>query len=1214
MKDGSDFENIEIEMTENSGKSSQPPQKGFVQNVGQAFSGFFSKESPKHFQHILEDSSAPAYQKNIAIQGILLKKIKTLNKTLIALVKGEYGATSDVKVNSANALAKLGGFYSLDIPSVLLIDIMEIYMSTAEIKLSEALHNLFLSSDIFPYYKFAAKTLSSRFLLAGEVNAMVWEVYSRILHLCFDFRYREVEPDLKNDLKKLGVNSDKQRTKIEQSMYYVKRLIGIAEEVRDSLCSYLEKEPDMAQTIEFMKYPSLTASYHEKCKFHKLLDPIMEGMLSDRPGIRSLVMDELHDLKTPVAYDFYRSVILKEPQPFPDVPEHLIPMLANLSCFDGSALDIFVSFMSTPPSLYLDLYFEELEKLCIQNSEIHAKVISMAKGFVKRGDCPDISLQEIISRIFPIDISKETLDLLINMALGRVKISVHTSAKAARVLVQMNTSSFEFSDDVFKALEIIMTHSAPKEIKENIFREIKKHPTSPNMACLAKAVFDVDKEVAKIALKSYLEIVKTGSVEPGIFRDFFLSVGESELFPIESTVTVIDFLKNYDHLDDVLKKAVSRYFYSDTNEIRNSAFSTYQLWFVSAGTEAEHSAFVSFFVNILSDPSYVWSDTYRRVATILAEFLSAQDQDVSAYGEDIFLKIKSALESDISDDSKTILCDFIEFVAENAAPKVRIQAEWIMDMLIKNPQTSEPVALAILKIMVMKQGLLIQCTQQVIRMLSASSIKTKIAVLELLVSGMAMMPRYSYAEKLEAWNMRQPKELYEFVQWEIMINREVTPQLLSFLRQDFSNQSLMDMTLSAIKRIDYARKFAGFLFEFKDYPSNEVIKHRAIEAVSYLLYPEFSISEQKILKELGEMAADKSLLNPVRSAAMKAISRICDISQFELLTNIASDNSEKDEIRIMAVKAVNSFNTFVVNQLYALILLEPKTSVHLKEVILEGIVAFADSRVIEAVLTLWSESPNTQIAKLCKNLLIESGYGEIAEIHELYNKIQRLKDDHNAFYLRSVAAAEKLESFPEQTKAFTQEINEVLSALEACESSIAKETETINYDTAQWESTKNHITARIREVLPNWPAETRPPADKKAVFMDYQEQLREEKDNYDLRLDGCNKRLEAKKREKERLSAALSEIESRIEAVKMEENDLKAVIDEFNAETPRVEKQIEAITFEAASREENFMKIIPSLDRENHKRLIAAFELREDEWNIRRTYYLAIEKNMPESM
>ena len=1191
-------------------KDNQTSQKGFVENIGAAVSGLFSKESPKHFQKILEDPTSPAYQKNLAIQGIVLKKIKTLNLTLINLIKGDYGATPDVRSASANALTKIGGFYSLDIPSVLLIDLMELYMSTADIKLYEALKKLFLSEELFPYYKFTVRTLASRFGISGEVNSLVWEVYSRILSLCFEFRYMETEQSLRAELKAMKPSSDRQKFKLEQSIYYIKYLINLAEEVRDTLCTSLAKEKEMEQTIEVMRYPSLTASYHEKCKFNKLLEPIMGSLIDDKAEIRSFVMTELYEINTPCAYDFYRSVILNKIQPYPDVAQNLLQLMAKLSLTDGACLDTFISFITTPPNTTGELFFNELEQLCHQNEEIHYKIILIAKGYIDIGDCPEFSIHQLLSKIFPIKISKDTLDFIINMALGKIRLSIASGAKAARVLTSLNDSSFKYADDVFRTIEFIMTSSGPHEIKDSIFRGIKQNPTRQNIVCLGKAVFDIDKESSLTAMKTYLEIAKSGGIEDELLKIFYLKLCSTETVTPESAVLAIDFLKASEQIDLSIKKATSKFLYSKSPEIRRTSFELYCIWFANIEDEEELLHYLSLFTNIISETKYTYLDTYKKIVNLLADFLSSKESDTSQYAENIFTTIRTTLDSSISSEHKTILCGLLEYTAENAQPKICLQAEWHMDTIIKSPYISHSVALCLLKTMILKQKKLIPCTRSIVKLLSESQpSEFRASILEIFIAGINTLPKYNNEEKVSAYNQKEPKDIYNFVQWEISINKELLPVILAILSKEFSDFKLIGVAMSVMKFLIYARSYANLLFEFKDYPADETIRIRAIESVSSLLFPDFTIPEKNILNQFSVIAANKSLLPVIRQNAIKAIGKICDIEQFETITTILSDHTEKEEVLLACVKSINKFKTPFANTIYADILSNPNFPKSIIEAILSGISDFADSRILDSVIKLMQGS-SEKTTKLCIELLNTSGYKEIVEIHNLYKEVESLEKSIDNLHDYSKSAKEKLAQYPAQLSVLVNDRDVLQSKLNSAQQSISAEEEIISSLNYNFEVSQEHIYSKIKEFMPNWPNDKRPPADKKELFMDYQEQLREEKDNYNLAVEESNKKIAHYTKDKDATGEFLSEMNSHIDYLNKNKTEAEETIEKYETETPKLKERIAKISAEAKNREQIFSESVPAIDEENHDRLIANFEARENDWNERKAYYKIIAKNV----
>lgn len=1195
-------------------ESSEPQKPKSNKNIfgvfGETVSIFFSKDLKKS-EEILTDPNANILKKMAVLKDLEIRKIRELHPVLISMVKGAYNTPPEMRTSAARVLEKTGGIYSMDISSVMILDLLEIYMTTLENRLYQALHKMFLSMDTFPYYKYISKLLVNRFMPAGEINSMVWEVYSRALHLCFDFRYRELEHEVKYEIKQLTLSKDKSLAKLEQAICYANRVIDIANEVRDALCNYLEENKDGSRISSVLRYPSIISCYHDKTNINKLLQPVMEALLDPKENVRSYVLNRLEDIKTPVAYTFYRTVILTEEQPYPDVPSVLISILANLSLHDLSALDVFISFLSTDIPNVSDQYFDHMERICKLDYTICAKVVSVATEKINAAEMPDYAVGKVIAKLLPLRLTKESVDLLVNVALGQVKVSIASGALAARVLTRLNSPSFEYFESVLNTLDVILTHNAPHELKESVVKEIRTIPTVHNLACLTKSVYDTDTEIALLALETYLDIVKSGKVDHPVFVTFCIKLfGSKKVTP--QILKTLEFLKGYQNRDKDILACIWQLVYTEDSELRIASMTTCHIWFIASKDMAERRGYLDMFMNLVSDDSYKWSDSYTKIVVLLSEYICSQDVDVLEHAENIMQRFKSALENLSEPEFTTPLCNAFEYIAENSNFKIRIQAEWIMDLILKNPNVSELSTLSILRIMATKLGLLFQYTKTLVKMVSSGTDEYKTRIFEIIAEALASINSQSYIERNSALQSGEPRELAEFAAWEAQFNRELLPIIYSMMKLNYENVEMLKLALTILKRIESARKIVNFIFEFRLYPFNSEICPMAVDAVASLLYPPFSLSEQKKLYELSAIASNDTTEPELRKAAVVAIGKIGDMSQYKTLVALTESENESLEIRAEAIKALNAFSSPVANDIYAKLLALDSTPDQLKELMLDGLVKFGDSRIIPVFTKMLHSSISPRLKELCKAILSDRGYGEVVAINSIYSRRAELDRERKDSLNKMKVLEKEGTELPDSIAALQTRSDKLDKNISILKTQISMEQDKLAKFNEKWEATKNRLVTSIREIAPSWPSDIRVAPERREIFIEYQEKLRAEKDKYEAEKKSFDDTIQKLQKDFEYINRSYKDNLVAIDGKNKRLLEINQELNERKAAMPDMVKEMDTLLKQSAKMEESFRNTMPSIDESNHEALSDMYDMREKMWKARYSYYLFLSKKLPE--
>ena len=165
-------------------------KKNFFSRVGDTVSLFFTKDTNKAINTII-DQEAPIIQRTAAIKSAVMKKNLNARIPLIELVKGEHGDNEELKIQAAKALSDIGEIYATDIKSSYLIDLLEIYLTTIDNRLSQEIRTIFLRAEGLPYIKFIGKTLITRFQIDDDVSSDAWQIFARALYFAYTFAYNQ---------------------------------------------------------------------------------------------------------------------------------------------------------------------------------------------------------------------------------------------------------------------------------------------------------------------------------------------------------------------------------------------------------------------------------------------------------------------------------------------------------------------------------------------------------------------------------------------------------------------------------------------------------------------------------------------------------------------------------------------------------------------------------------------------------------------------------------------------------------------------------------------------------------------------------------------------------------------------------------------------------------------------------------------------------------
>ncbi len=246
--------------------------------------------------------------------------------------------------------------------------------------------------------------------------------------------------------------------------------------------------------------------------------------------------------------------------------------------------------------------------------------------------------------------------------------------------------------------------------------------------------------------------------------------------------------------------------------------------------------------------------------------------------------------------------------------------------------------------------------------------------------------------------------------------------------------------------------------------------------------------------------------------------------------------------------------------------------------------------------------------------MLEKGYGELAEVQGIYEKLQDLDKQRKDMTAEIKEAEEELEKLPVKLKALEDRLLTINNNFSTQEERILEMQNKIKVSDDQWDAVKFKITAGIREIAPNWPADTKVAPECKQLFVRYQENLREEKDRYETVREESHKKLHSLLSDKDYMITSRAETETKIKESKEVIASLTNKIKDYNNRLPATVRQLDLLLKEASRRQDAFRIALPQIDEENQQKLIHLYDKRESGWNSRHYYYKFIEKSMPEKM
>lgn len=1138
--------------------------KGVFSRVKETCSSIFLK-NPSATIKILTDEQAPPKQ----ISAVLSNIAKVIQRNpsrdaefkaiIIDLVLGEYNSAAEVRAAAADTLQKINALDDPEIGRKKIIDLLATALETIHQDLSDAIVNLFLSTTTIDAKKILANTLVNRFQIDGELGADAWQVFARALSFNFTAQIAQINDKLRSQMQHIQ-DPDKKIQQIKQETYYLKQYVDILNKSREDICSYLEKNRYGEKIAQSLRLPSLTSSYHENAKLVNKLTHILNCVLCDRKDLRDLAISSLKEIRSPVVYNECRSLILDDSPHYPDICESLTGALMFAAQTDENAQDTVISMLSTPPQLCAEFFFSELERTAKINEIFHSKLLAATKGFIKRRDCGEYIIQELIKRILPINISQNTLEFIVLTVTGKIKVSISEACESVAIITSLNNPKNQFCPTASKYLKLIMTNKVPTDIKLRIISEAKNLANPENLTLIELGVYESDAAISDAALKAYFELARNKKIMANDFIDFICRALTNNNISENAKNLILKFLKNYPERSEELIKITSSFIYGEHDNFRLDAFDLQLSWMNSPKNDEEFLDIITRFSNIIANVSWKFQDIYKKTAFAVSGFLTSQSERVPIFQEMLLTKIKTALVSPISDEYKIILCDALEEIASVHESSSSQQASLIFDSLIKNERLRNSVSVNIrlkaAKFLIVKQARITKYLPFIIQSLNDEEYDNKAEILGIALGGLKALKHYEISDKINAVKTGSPLNICDYVRLELNMGAELCPILISLLKQNFNDIDIVLKSIELLKSIEYARKYSDFILEFRDYPNYPEIQAAAIDTVSEFLYPPYYETEGHIMIKIMRLVTDHSLRMSVRLAALKGITKIADAAFLEMLTDLVLDKKEKDEIRIEGINAIASLYLISSNAVYAEILSDPENSWKLKEAVLHVILESADSTITGILLGLISEAPTPYLKELITKTLSDSGYSEALEIW-------RLDEEYENLILKlKLMEAEAEKALQEKTsaQAASSSLQNSLKQLKEAHDKSQKDINAIREDLSalenKWINTKGSITLQIQRIAPKWPKIPKcPPEGNAARFNDLIELYRDEQEKFTEDKESYTKILHEKAERTRLLERKMREADEKIKNFDVEIEKLNKIIMLPNSEGREIKRK-----------------------------------------------------------
>ena len=1181
-------------------------KKNFFSRVGDTVSLFFTKDTNKAINTII-DQEAPIIQRTAAIKSAVMKKNLNARIPLIELVKGEHGDNEELKIQAAKALSDIGEIYATDIKSSYLIDLLEIYLTTIDNRLSQEIRTIFLRAEGLPYIKFIGKTLITRFQIDDDVSSDAWQIFARALYFAYTFAYNQNREKLNAEVSSLPQNANKQVQTIEHTAYLARRIITILDDSRKNLCEYMAKDPNGQKLSELLMYHSLTTTYHESAtELVACITKLFDFVLHDKKELRDLAMEELKTVETPIVYDSCKTLITDPAPRYPDICEGLTAVITEaISRKDILARNIFISISNNPPVYCENFFYSEVLRLAKLDEEFQEKMIAVTKGFLKRSEASDKVIIEMIKSLFSFNLTDENLDFLIYIVTGKIKSSIEVAVEVVTLIVSLNKKDFEFYEKTSKVLKLIMKNKVPDEIKSRIISESKKNITDASLSCLEIGAFLETPTVSAEAIRAIFDIARSGDMESDRFIDFLCKMLSDEKVLRDNISTSLAFLKNYKYRNSNLRQEIAKILSSNDQNFRFDAFILSSKWLKMAEDDNEFNEQIKTFIEIIQNQDWKYNDIYQKTIDLFESFVLSDEEKYKKIQNFILNSIQNALNSKINDNFKIILCRMFENLLNKGNEEISNKALTLLNNTIASENVSTAVKLHTIEFFAVEKGDIINVLKYIISALKDEEYENKSAILLILVKALDKLEKYTIKEKIDALKTGSPVEVCEHVKFEILMGMEICPIINELLKRNFMNRELVQSALTLAKYMDYARTFVKFIYEFTNYPDDEIIRARAIETAGALIYPPYNQDEGEILLGIMKTAKDNQQAVHMRRTAILALEKIADPAFEDVLSEIALDKKTKEELRILSINALASLCNENTNKIFVEILKDGSSSWILKEAIIKVIGDSITFNMLDTMTELMVNAPGTVVKNEIIQAMKDSGFENVVKIKELEVSCENYLTKLNIIKTSAERAIEEKKTAVNALETVESQIKEHKEKTEAINAEIRELQQKIQEAEYKWQIENSSSTEKMQQLSSSG---------NKKEFIAIKQSLLEKKDEYDELIDSSNLRIQRLEAGLSKRAEEFEELSKRYESVKAEIERFDRQINKPKNEGDEIRQKINEANQEKKMLYEEIMRNRQNMERSIYQRMMEKrnkkAELEEERDMYNKFIFKNIEKNI----
>ena len=405
---------------------------------------------------------------------------------------------------------------------------------------------------------------------------------------------------------------------------------------------------------------------------------------------------------------------------------------------------------------------------------------------------------------------------------------------------------------------------------------------------------------------------------------------------------------------------------------------------------------------------------------------------------------------------------------------------------------------------------------------------------------------------------------------------EICPILNELLKLNFMNRELVQSALTLAKYMDYARTFVKFIFEFTNYPEDEIIRARAIETAGALIYPPYTQDEGEILLSIMKTAKDNKQPQHMRRASILALEKIADPAFEDVLSEIALDNKTKEDLRILTINALSSLCDEHVNGTYKTILKDPNSSWLIKEAIVKVLNDSITFDMIDTMIDLMTNAPGTVFKNQIADAMKASGFENVVRIKELDTACANDMNKLNIMKMSAERAVEEKRTAVLAFAALKEIIRESKEKLDSMKNEVNMLQEKIQETEDKWQTENASSTAKMQQLSASG---------NKQEYIALKQSLLEKKDEYDDLVDSSKLRIKRLEEAISKRSEEFEELQKRYESSEKEIERFDRQISKPTSEGDEIRKRIEEANNEKQSLYEAVMRNKQVIEKNLYSRM-----------------------------